>query len=34
MPKYLEALENATYDYEWTEYSIVILPPSFPFGGM
>ena len=34
MEKYLQALENYTFPYVWGEYNIVILPPSFPYGGM
>lgn len=30
----LEKAEEYYYDYEWGNYYIVILPPSFPFGGM
>ncbi|EAR84706.2 peptidase M1 family aminopeptidase (macronuclear) [Tetrahymena thermophila SB210] len=31
---YLQTLENYTIPYTWGNYQIVILPPSFPFGGM
>ncbi|KAL4509919.1 hypothetical protein ABPG72_010112 [Tetrahymena utriculariae] len=31
---YLQTLENYTIPYIWGNYQIVILPPSFPFGGM
>lgn len=34
MEQYLIELENYTVPYEWGEYKIVILPPSFPYGGM
>jgi len=30
----LEKAEEYYYNYEWGNYYIVILPPSFPFGGM
>lgn len=31
---YLTTLENIATPYEWGSYKIVIMPPSFPFGGM
>lgn len=31
---YLDTLENYTIPYVWGSYKIVIMPPSFPFGGM
>ena len=31
---YLEVVEQYTSPYEWGEYNLLILPPSFPFGGM
>lgn len=31
---YVTKLENYLTPYIWGEYNIVILPPSFPFGGM
>ena len=30
----LSKVENYLVTYEWQEYNILILPPSFPFGGM
>jgi len=30
----LEKAEEYYYPYEWGTYNIIILPPSFPFGGM
>ncbi|MCG8436441.1 MAG: M1 family metallopeptidase, partial [Gammaproteobacteria bacterium] len=30
----LEATEKVYGDYRWTRYDLLILPPSFPFGGM
>jgi len=32
--EHLEKAEEYYYAYEWGKYYIVILPPSFPFGGM
>lgn len=34
MEKQLTTLENFITPYEWKEYKVVILPPSFPYGGM
>jgi leukotriene-A4 hydrolase len=34
MEKYLTELEAYTTKYEWKVYRIVVLPPSFPYGGM
>jgi leukotriene-A4 hydrolase len=34
LEEYLNTLENFTIPYVWGTYKIVILPPSFPFGGM
>lgn len=31
---FLDTLENYILDYKWGTYQIVILPPSFPYGGM
>jgi len=31
---YLNEAEKNTIPYEWGEYKLLILPPSFPFGGM
>lgn len=31
---YIELIEQYTFAYEWGEYNILVLPPSFPFGGM
>lgn len=30
----LKTLENFITPYEWKEYKVVVLPPSFPYGGM
>ena len=32
--KFIEIAETYTIPYEWGEYNILVLPPSFPFGGM
>jgi leukotriene-A4 hydrolase len=34
MESYLSELEKYTIPYEWSEFKIAVLPPSFPFGGM
>jgi leukotriene-A4 hydrolase len=34
MEKYLAALEKYISAYKWKEFNIVVLPLSFPFGGM
>lgn len=34
MEKFLEAAESLIYPYPWTTYNVLILPPSFPYGGM
>ena len=31
---YLQIVELYTFDYQWGNYNLLILPPSFPFGGM
>lgn len=31
---YLKALEDIVSPYSWTRYDSVVLPPSFPYGGM
>jgi len=31
---YLDKSEEYLTDYIWGNYTILILPPSFPFGGM
>ena len=33
-PKMIEAAEKLYGPYRWGEYDILVLPPSFPFGGM
>jgi leukotriene-A4 hydrolase len=34
MPKMIEAAEKLAGPYGWGRYDVLILPPSFPFGGM
>ncbi len=34
MEKMLEAAEKLYGGYRWTRYDVLVLPPSFPFGGM
>lgn len=34
MQKMLEAAEGLYGKYEWGRYDVIVLPPSFPFGGM
>ena len=34
IPDMMEAAENMYGDYQWDQYDIVMLPYSFPFGGM
>lgn len=32
--KFIEAAEKIVFPYEWKTFNVLILPPSFPFGGM
>ncbi|KAE8151501.1 leukotriene A-4 hydrolase [Aspergillus avenaceus] len=32
--KFIHAIEGIVYPYAWGEYNVLILPPSFPYGGM
>ncbi|KAL1984869.1 hypothetical protein VTN96DRAFT_8624 [Rasamsonia emersonii] len=32
--KFMEAIEKIVYPYAWGQYNVLILPPSFPYGGM
>ena len=32
--KFLQAGESLVYPYAWGEYNVLVLPPSFPYGGM
>lgn len=34
LPKMMKAAENLYGKYQWNRYDVLILPPSFPFGGM
>jgi leukotriene A-4 hydrolase/aminopeptidase len=34
VPKMLKAAEELYGPYEWGRYDLIVLPPSFPFGGM
>ncbi|EOD43505.1 putative leukotriene a4 hydrolase protein [Neofusicoccum parvum UCRNP2] len=34
MEKFLEAAEKIVYEYAWTTYNVLVLPNSFPYGGM
>ena len=34
MEKMIESAENLYGPYQWGRYDVIILPPSFPFGGM
>lgn len=31
---FLQAAESLVYPYAWGEYNVLVLPPSFPYGGM
>ncbi|KAB8215419.1 peptidase family M1-domain-containing protein [Aspergillus novoparasiticus] len=31
---FIHAIEKIVYPYAWGEYNVLILPPSFPYGGM
>lgn len=32
--RFIQVAESLVYDYAWTTYNVLILPPSFPYGGM
>ena len=32
--KYIRTAEKLVYPYAWTTYNVLVLPPSFPYGGM
>ncbi|CAL3967739.1 unnamed protein product [Diplocarpon coronariae] len=32
--KYIEVAEKLVFPYKWTQYNVLVLPPSFPYGGM
>ncbi|RKF54402.1 Leukotriene A-4 hydrolase-like protein [Erysiphe neolycopersici] len=31
---FIEIAENIIFSYPWTQYNVLVLPPSFPYGGM
>jgi leukotriene-A4 hydrolase len=33
MDKFMEAAEKLVFPYKWGEYNVLVLPPSFPYGG-
>lgn len=32
--RFIEAAEGIVFPYEWEKYDVLVLPPSFPYGGM
>lgn len=32
--KFIEVAEKLVFPYAWTQYNVLVLPPSFPYGGM
>jgi leukotriene-A4 hydrolase len=32
--KFIEIAEKIVFPYQWTQYNVLVLPPSFPYGGM
>lgn len=32
--KFIQTVEDIVYPYVWKTYNVLILPPSFPYGGM
>ncbi|TVY64272.1 Leukotriene A-4 hydrolase-like protein [Lachnellula suecica] len=32
--KFIEVAEKLIFPYAWTQYNVLVLPPSFPYGGM
>lgn len=32
--KFIQIAEQIVYPYAWTSYNVLVLPPSFPYGGM
>lgn len=34
MDKFMAAAEKIVFPYRWGEYNVLVLPPSFPYGGM
>lgn len=33
MDKFMEVAEDLVFPYKWGEYNVLVLPPSFPYGG-
>lgn len=33
MEKFMEAAERIVFPYKWGQYNVLVLPPSFPYGG-
>ncbi len=33
MAKFMDAAEKLVFPYKWGEYNVLVLPPSFPYGG-
>jgi len=34
LEKFIQTIENYLFEYGWGPYNVVVLPPSFPYGGM
>ncbi|KUI72521.1 hypothetical protein VM1G_08408 [Cytospora mali] len=34
MEKFMDAAEKLVFPYQWGQYNVLVLPPSFPYGGM
>ena len=34
METFMEAAEKLVFPYQWGQYNVLVLPPSFPYGGM
>ncbi|TDZ67196.1 Leucine aminopeptidase 2 [Colletotrichum trifolii] len=34
MEKFMEVAEKLVFPYRWGQYNVLVLPPSFPYGGM
>ncbi|KYK60311.1 hypothetical protein DCS_01448 [Drechmeria coniospora] len=34
MDKFMDVAEKLIFPYKWGEYNVLVLPPSFPYGGM
>ena len=32
--KFIQVTEKLIFPYQWTQYNVLVLPPSFPYGGM